>query len=82
MADDKIFRLKELPNGKLEEVENKQKTISPHNSAKTLKYAKLPALCNDCIYRSIDDGGNGNVPNGRRMQHVLYEQISKSFSPR
>ncbi len=62
MAEDKIFRLKELPDGKLEAVENKQKTVSPHNSAKTLKYAKLPALCDDCIYRSVEDGGNGKCP--------------------
>jgi len=38
---------------------DKRKTISPHNSAKSLKFAKLPALCNDCIYRSVDEGGNG-----------------------
>ena len=41
---------------------NKHKTISPYNSVKTLKYAKLPALCNDCVYRSIEAGGNGKCP--------------------
>lgn len=40
-------------------VEDKRKTISPYNSVKNLKYAKLPAKCNDCIYRSIEAGGNG-----------------------
>jgi len=39
-----------------------RKTISPHNSAKNLKYANLPALCNDCVYRSEEAGGNGKCP--------------------
>jgi len=34
-------------------------SISPYNSAKSLKFAKLPALCNDCVYRSVEAGGNG-----------------------
>lgn len=42
--------------------EDKRKVISPYNSVKTLKYAKLPAKCNDCIYRSIEAGGNGKCP--------------------
>ena len=27
-----------------------------------MKTANLPALCDQCIYRSIDDGGNGKCP--------------------
>lgn len=41
---------------------NGNSTISPFNSAKHLKYAKLPAYCNDCVYRSIEVGGNGKCP--------------------
>ena len=41
---------------------NKHKTVSPYNSAKSLKYAKLPAECDKCIYRSEDAGGNGRCP--------------------
>jgi len=41
---------------------DKRKTVSPFNSVKTLKYAKLPAKCNDCIYRSLEAGGNGKCP--------------------
>ena len=40
-------------------VKDKRSDISSRNSAKTLKFAKLPAQCNDCIYRSIEEGGNG-----------------------
>jgi len=38
---------------------DKRKTISPYNRIKNFKYADLPAKCNDCVYRSIDEGGNG-----------------------
>lgn len=42
---------------------DKQKTVSPYNSVKHLKYAKdLPAYCKDCIYRSENAGGNGKCP--------------------
>jgi len=37
-------------------------TISPYNAVKHLKYAKMPALCNDCVYRSQEAGGNGLCP--------------------
>jgi hypothetical protein len=43
-------------------IENKRKTVSPFNSAKHLKTANIPALCDQCVYRSIEDGGNGKCP--------------------
>ena len=60
MADD-IFKIEPVGNKSLV-VENKRKTISPFNSAKHLKTANLPALCDQCVYRSIEDGGNGKCP--------------------
>ena len=41
---------------------NKHKITSPYNSAKHLRYAKLPAECDKCVYRSEEDGGNGRCP--------------------
>tara|TARA_Y100001949_G_scaffold23889_1_gene17218 strand:- start:165 stop:674 length:510 start_codon:yes stop_codon:yes gene_type:complete len=60
MAED-IFKIEPVGNKNLV-VENKRKTISPFNSAKHMKTANLPALCDQCVYRSIDDGGNGKCP--------------------
>ena len=60
MAED-IFKIEPIGNKDLV-VENKRKTISPFNSAKHMKTANLPALCDQCVYRSIDDGGNGKCP--------------------
>ena len=61
MAEDDIFKIKPVGNTKLV-IENKRKTVSPFNSAKNLKFANIPALCDQCVYRSIDDGGNGKCP--------------------
>ena len=61
MADDEIFKIKPVGNTKLV-MENKRKTVSPFNSAKHLKSANIPALCNQCVYRSIEAGGNGKCP--------------------
>lgn len=52
------FNIKRVEDS-IEVAENKRKTLSPYNSAKNFKYAKLPAKCDDCVYRSIMDGGNG-----------------------
>ena len=60
MSDD-IFKIEPVGNKDLV-VENKRKTISPFNSAKHLKTANIPALCDQCVYRSIEDGGNGKCP--------------------
>ena len=60
MSED-IFKIEPLGNKDLV-MENKRKTISPFNSAKHLKTANIPALCDQCVYRSIDDGGNGKCP--------------------
>jgi len=57
--DDTLFKLDKI-EGKI--TVDKRKTISPLNSVKHLKYAKLPAKCNDCIYRSVEAGGNGKCP--------------------
>ena len=58
MTEEGIFRIKPVGNKDFV-VENKRKTISPFNSAKHLKTANIPALCNQCHYRSVKDGGNG-----------------------
>tara|TARA_R100000406_G_scaffold94902_1_gene87834 strand:+ start:580 stop:1101 length:522 start_codon:yes stop_codon:yes gene_type:complete len=58
---DNIFTIKPIGN-KVDVVEDKRKTISPHNSAKHFKDANLPALCNQCAYRSVEAGGNGKCP--------------------
>ena len=60
MSDD-IFKIEPVGNKDFV-VENKRKTISPFNSAKHLKTANIPALCDQCVYRSIEDGGNGKCP--------------------
>ena len=60
MAED-IFKIVAVGNKNFVQ-ENKRKTISPFNSAKHMKTANLPALCDQCVYRSIDDGGNGKCP--------------------
>ena len=48
--------------GKLVASVDKRKSISSFNAAKHLRSAELPALCNDCIYRSVETGGNGKCP--------------------
>ena len=60
MSED-IFKIEAVGNKDFV-VENKRKTISPFNSAKHLKTANIPALCDQCVYRSIEDGGNGKCP--------------------
>ncbi len=57
--EDSLFKISKV-EGKI--TVDKRKTISPHNAVKSLKYAKLPAKCNDCIYRSVEAGGNGKCP--------------------
>ena len=59
--DGEIFKIKPVGKGG-EVVLDKRKTISPFNSAKHLKSANIPALCDQCVYKSIDDGGNGKCP--------------------
>jgi hypothetical protein len=54
--DDKLFKIEKV-SGEIKVDE--RKTKSPYNSIKNFKYANLPAQCNDCVYRSRDDGGNG-----------------------
>ena len=61
MADKDIFKIEPIGNKNLV-VENKHKTVSPFNSAKHLKTANLPALCDQCVYRSVESGGNGKCP--------------------
>jgi hypothetical protein len=59
--DKEIFKIKSV-NGNFVVKEDKRKTISPFNSAKHFKDANIPALCDQCIYRSIEEGGNGKCP--------------------
>tara|TARA_B110000495_G_scaffold59678_1_gene50646 strand:+ start:1142 stop:1666 length:525 start_codon:yes stop_codon:yes gene_type:complete len=61
MSDNEIFKIKKVDNKNVVK-EDKRKTVSPFNSAKHLKTANIPALCDQCVYRSIDDGGNGKCP--------------------
>ncbi len=61
MSDDEIFKIKKVDNKSIVK-EDKRRTVSPFNSAKHLKTANIPALCDQCVYRSIDDGGNGKCP--------------------
>ena len=51
MADDIIIKQEK---GKMLGTVDKRKSVSSLNAAKHLRSAELPALCNDCIYRSID----------------------------
>ena len=59
--DEGIFKIKPIGKGG-QVVIDKRKTVSPFNSAKHLKTANIPALCDQCVYRSIEDGGNGKCP--------------------
>ena len=59
--DEDLFKIK--PIGKTNiVVEDKRKTVSKFNAAKHFKTANIPALCDQCVYRSIEDGGNGKCP--------------------
>ena len=60
MSED-LFKIEPIGKGG-KVVIDKRKTVSPFNSVKHLKSANLPALCDQCVYRSIDDGGNGKCP--------------------
>jgi hypothetical protein len=61
MVED-IFKIKPLDKHASKVVVDGHKTVSPFNSAKHLKTANIPALCDQCVYRSIDSGGNGKCP--------------------
>jgi len=69
------IRLK--PDNKV--VINKHKTVSPYNSAKHLKYAKLPAECDKCIYRSEEEGGNGRCPKFEKGAACAVRKDIKNF---
>ncbi len=60
MADE-LFKIKPVGDNS-QVVLDKRKVVSPYNSAKHFKTANLPALCDQCVYRSIDSGGNGKCP--------------------
>ena len=76
MTNDRIFKIDKATSIV---TDDKRKYISPHNSAKSLKYAKLPARCNDCIYRSIDDGGNGKCPKYEKDSVCLIRKDIQRF---
>ena len=59
--DGDLFKIKPI-GGKNIVSEDRRKLVSPFNSAKHFKAANLPALCDQCVYRSISDGGNGKCP--------------------
>ena len=61
-ASGDIFKIKPLDDNASKVVVDGHKTVSPFNSAKHLKTANIPALCDQCVYRSIDEGGNGKCP--------------------
>ena len=56
-----LFKIKSI-NGKDVVSADKRKLISPFNSTKHFKSANIPALCDQCVYRSVEDGGNGKCP--------------------
>ena len=60
MADD-LFKIKSI-DGKNIVSADKRKIISPYNSTKHFKDANIPAYCDQCVYRSVDTGGNGKCP--------------------
>ena len=60
MADD-LFKIKSI-DGKNVVSTDKRKIISPYNSTKHFKDANIPAYCDQCVYRSVDTGGNGKCP--------------------
>tara|TARA_Y100001951_G_C11277581_1_gene262998 strand:+ start:793 stop:1311 length:519 start_codon:yes stop_codon:yes gene_type:complete len=61
MVEGDIFKIKPI-GGKNIVVADKRKLISPFNAAKHLKDANIPAYCDQCVYRSVDSGGNGKCP--------------------
>ena len=61
MVKEDIFKIKPI-DGKNIIVEDKRKLVSPFNAAKHLKDANIPAYCDQCVYRSVDSGGNGKSP--------------------
>jgi hypothetical protein len=61
MVEGDLFKIKPV-GGKNIVVEDKRKLISPFNAAKHLKDANIPAYCDQCVYRSVDSGGNGKCP--------------------
>lgn len=61
MTED-IFKIIPLDENASKVVVDGRKTVSPFNSAKHLKTANIPALCDQCVYRSINEGGNGKCP--------------------
>jgi len=76
--EDDVFKIKPVDTG-FEVSENKQKTISPYNSVKNLKYAKLPALCNDCVYRAVEAGGNGKCPKYEKDAACIVREDFQKF---
>ena len=56
-----LFKIKSI-GGKDVVSADKRKLISPFNSTKHFKAANIPALCDQCVYRSVADGGNGKCP--------------------
>ena len=61
MVKEDIFKIKPI-DGKNIIVEDKRKLVSPFNAAKHLKDANIPAYCDQCVYRSVETGGNGKCP--------------------
>lgn len=59
--EDKPIKI-EKKDGVLQVREDKRSSVSPYNSLKHFRNASLPAKCNDCIYKSIEEGGNGKCP--------------------
>lgn len=66
--DEKIFKLKPIKKHKgvgkeqsheVVEVDKSKRELTKYNALKHGKYAELPIYCNDCYYRSKDEGGNG-----------------------
>jgi len=68
VEDEKLLKIKPLKKHKGVQNEDKYEVVSEDNTKKDMRkynalkhgrYANLPIYCNDCYYRSKDEGGNG-----------------------
>jgi len=70
--DNTIFKIKPVP-------ESGRTKVSKYNALKNFKYADLPAECNQCVYRSIDKGGNGKCPKYEENSTCVYRKDIQEY---
>lgn len=69
---DTIFKIKPVE-------ESGRVKVSKYNALKNFKYADLPAECNQCVYRSIDKGGNGKCPKYEEDSTCVYRKDIQEY---